>query len=76
MTHLSPMDILVIQNAIEEYSRQHPDRPIPSAEEALAWKFGNDSARKKRRQASAANERAPVRLFEILRGRWLPHRRT
>ena len=40
MTHLSPMDILVIQNAIEEYSRKHPGRPVPSAEEALAWKYG------------------------------------
>jgi hypothetical protein len=76
MTHLSPMDILVIQNAIEEYSLQHPDRPSPSAEEALAWKFGNGDGRKKRRQASAADARGPVRLFEILRGRWLPHRRT
>ena len=76
MTHLSPMDILVIQNAIEEYSLQYPDRPTPSAEEALAWQFSNGGGRKKRRQASAADERAPVRLFEILRSRWLPHRRT
>jgi hypothetical protein len=76
MTHLSPMDILVIQNAIEEYSQQYPDRPTPSAEEALAWKFGNGGGRKKRWQASAADARGPVRLFEILRGRWLPHRRN
>ena len=76
MTHLSPMDILVIQNAIEEYSRQHPDRPSPSAEEALAWKFGDHGRRKKQRKASATEEQAPVRLFESLRGWWMPHRRT
>jgi hypothetical protein len=74
MTHLSPMDIMVIQNAIEDYSRKYPDRPEPSAEEALAWKFGDGS--KKRRQASTTEERGPVRLFEIFRGWWLPHRRT
>jgi hypothetical protein len=68
------MDILVIQNALEEYSLKHPDRPVPSAEEALAWKFGDRS--KKRRQASATEERAPVRLLEVLRGWWMPHRRT
>jgi hypothetical protein len=76
MTHLSPMDILVIQNAIEEYSRKYPDRPIPSAEEALAWQFGDRSRRKKGRQAKPADERAPVGMFAILRGWWMPHRRT
>lgn len=76
MTHLSPMDILVIQNAIEEYSRKYPGRPAPSAEEALAWKFGDRGRRKKQRQAKVTEERAPVRLFEILRGWWMPHRRA
>jgi hypothetical protein len=76
MTHLSPMDILVIQNAIEEYSRKNPSRPAPSAEEALAWKYGDHGSRKKQRQASATEERPPVRLFEILRSWWMPHRRT
>jgi hypothetical protein len=76
MTHLSPMDILVIQSAIEEYSRKYPDRPIPSAEEALAWKFGDSGRGKKRRQTSATEEGASVRLFEILRGWRMPHRRT
>jgi hypothetical protein len=76
MTHLSPMDILVIQNAIEEYSRKHPGRPVPSAEEALAWKYGDHGSRKRQRTANAAEERAPVRLFETLRGWWMPHRRT
>jgi hypothetical protein len=70
------MDILVIQSAIEEYSRKYPDRPVPSAEEALAWKSGDGGKRKKRRQTSATEDRAPVRLFEILRGWWMPHRRT
>jgi hypothetical protein len=74
MTHLSPMDILVIQNAIEDYSRKYPDRPVPSAEEALAWKFCDRS--KKRRPANAIEERSAVRLFQVLRGWWMPHRRT
>jgi hypothetical protein len=68
------MDILVIQNAIEEYSRKYPGRPVPSAEEALAWKYGG--SHKKQRKANATEERAPVRLFETLRGWWMPHRRT
>ncbi|MGB8539258.1 MAG: hypothetical protein WCD57_22735 [Acidobacteriaceae bacterium] len=76
MTHLSPMDILVIQNAIEEYSRKYPGRPTPSAEEALTWKFGDRGRRKKERQAKVTEERTPVRLFEILRGWWMPHRRA
>jgi hypothetical protein len=76
MTHLSPMDILVIQTAIEEYSRKYPDRPAPSAEEALAWQFGDRGRRKKQRQTSATDEQAPVRLFESLRSWWMPHRRT
>jgi hypothetical protein len=76
MTHLSPMDILVIQNAMEEYSQKYPDRPTPSAEEALAWQFGDRGRRKKQRQTSATDERAPVRLFESLRSWWMPHRRT
>jgi hypothetical protein len=70
------MDILVIQNAIEEFSRKHPNRPSPSAEEALAWKFGGRGGRKKQRETSAKDERAPVRRFEIFRGWWMPHRRT
>jgi hypothetical protein len=76
MTHLSPMDILVIQNAMEEYSRKYPDRPTPSAEEALAWQFGDRGRGKKQRQTSATDARAPVRLLESLRGWWMPHRRT
>lgn len=76
MNHLSPMDILVIQNAMEDYSQKYPDRPVPSAEEALAWKFGDSGSRKERRQTNATEKRAPVRLFEILRGWWIPHRRT
>ena len=76
MTHLSPMDILVIQNAIEEYSRKYPGRPAPSAEEALAWKFGHRGSRKKQREAKVTEERARGRLFENLRGWWMLHRRA
>ena len=72
MPHLSPMDILVIQNAMEEYSRKFPDRPTPSAEEALAWKFGVESGNKK--APIAIEERTG--FFESLLGWWLPHRRT
>jgi hypothetical protein len=70
------MDILVIQNAMEEYSRKYPERPTPSAEEALAWQFGDRGRRKKQPQTSATDERAPGRRFESLRGWWMPHRRT
>jgi hypothetical protein len=76
MTHLSPIDILIIQNAMEEYSRKYPKRPTPSAEEALAWQFEGRGRGKKQRQRSATEERGRVRLFESLRGRWMPHRRT
>jgi hypothetical protein len=76
VNHLSPMDILVIQNAIEEYSRKFPDRPSPSAEEALAWKFADRGRGKKQRQTGATEDRGRVRLFESLRGWWMPHRRT
>jgi hypothetical protein len=70
------MDILVIQHAIEQYSRKYPHRPTPSAAEALAWQFEERGGGKKQRQTSATEERVPVRLFESLRGWWLPHRRT
>jgi hypothetical protein len=73
MPYLSPMDILVIQNAIEEYTRKHPGSPAPSAAEALAWQFEEHGKGKKQR---ATEERTRVRLFESLRGWWMPHRRT
>jgi hypothetical protein len=68
------MDILVIQNAIEEYSRKYPKRAAPSAEVALAWKFGGRGRKKK--QPANLEERVPVRFFGSLLGWWLPHRRT
>jgi hypothetical protein len=70
------MDILIIQNAMEEYSRKYPDRPTPSAEEALAWRFGKSGRGKKQRRKSATEEPARVRLFESFRGWWVPHRRS
>ena len=76
MPNLSPMDILVIQNAIEEYSRKFPEHPTPSAAEALAWQFEEHSRGKKQRQTTATEEPAGVRLFEVLRGWWMPDRRT
>ena len=37
---LSPSDMLAIQSAIDRYERRFPDRPSPTAEEALAWRVG------------------------------------
>jgi hypothetical protein len=37
---LKPTDMLEIQSAIDEYERNFPRRPAPSAEGALAWRLG------------------------------------
>ena len=37
---LRPTDMLQIQSAIDEYEKKFPRRPAPTAEEALAWRFG------------------------------------
>jgi hypothetical protein len=37
---LSPSDMLAIQSAIDRYERRFPDRPSPTAAEALAWRSG------------------------------------
>ena len=37
---LRPTDMLRIQSAIDEYEKRFPGRPAPTAEEALAWRFG------------------------------------
>jgi hypothetical protein len=73
MTRLGPLDILVIQNAIEEYSRKYPDRPTPSAEEALAWRLNSRGKGKKQQQASVTAERGRMRIFESLRTWWMLH---
>jgi hypothetical protein len=49
---LKPTDMLAIQTAIDEYERKYPRRPVPSAEEALAWRMGKRSVRRSARQAS------------------------
>jgi hypothetical protein len=41
MAQLTPFDILIIQTAIEDYKRKYRKRPVPSAEEALAWRAGH-----------------------------------
>jgi hypothetical protein len=38
---LTPSDMLAIQSAIDAYENRFPNRPSPSAEEALAWRAGN-----------------------------------
>jgi hypothetical protein len=42
---LRPVDIFVIQRAIEDYERKYPHRPTPTAEEALAWRLGGQGRR-------------------------------
>jgi hypothetical protein len=37
---LSPSDMLAIQSAIDRYERRFPDKPSPTAAEALAWRSG------------------------------------
>jgi hypothetical protein len=62
MNQLRPFDILVIQTAIEEYTRKYPGRPTPSAEEALAWRL----CRRKRHQSGVTAEwrRLRLRIYE------------
>jgi hypothetical protein len=37
---LSPTDMLAIQSALDRYERRFPNRPSPTAAEALAWRSG------------------------------------
>jgi hypothetical protein len=48
MSQLQPLDILIIQNAIEDYKRRYPHRETPTAEAALAWRAGYWGRRKMR----------------------------
>ena len=70
MTQLSPFDILVIQNAIEEYRWKYPQRPTPSAEEALAWRLGR-RGRRSQLQVSVAPERGLQWIYKSLRAWWI-----
>jgi hypothetical protein len=38
---LTPSDMLAIQSAIDSYEDRFPNRPSPSAAEALAWRAGS-----------------------------------
>jgi hypothetical protein len=49
MSQLQAIDILIIQNAIEDYKRRYPRRETPTAEAALAWRAGYRGRRKMRR---------------------------
>jgi hypothetical protein len=53
---LGPVDIFMIQRAIEDYERKYPRRPTPTAEEALAWQLGRQGGRKQRRQTESKIE--------------------
>ena len=41
---LRPTDMLQIQSAIDDYEKKFPRRPAPTAEQALAWRFGKREA--------------------------------
>jgi hypothetical protein len=62
MSQLQPIDILIIQNAIEDYKRRYPRRETPSADAALAWRAGHRGRRKmrlpKKREAEPALQRS------------------
>jgi hypothetical protein len=49
MNQLRPLDILIIQRAIEEYEQKYPQRETPSAEVALAWRSGRNGRDTKQR---------------------------
>jgi hypothetical protein len=63
MSQLRPLDILIIQRAIEEYEQKYPRRETPSAEVALAWRSGRKGRRTKQRLAKLEGEPAPLRSF-------------
>jgi hypothetical protein len=63
MSQLQPIDILIIQNAIEDYKRRYPQRETPSAEAALAWRAGHWGRRKMRRLKKLEAEPALQRSF-------------
>jgi hypothetical protein len=63
MNQLRPLDILIIQRAIEEYEQKYPQRETPSAEVALAWRSGRKGRDTKQRLAKLEGEPAPQRSF-------------
>jgi hypothetical protein len=69
MSQLQPIDILIIQNAIEDYKRRYPQRETPSAEAALAWRAGHRGRRKmrvaKKREAEPASQRSFLGRFWV-----------
>jgi hypothetical protein len=56
MMPLRPVDIFVIQRAIEDYERKYPGRPTPTAEEALTWRLGRQGRRELRRETELKPE--------------------
>jgi hypothetical protein len=70
MNQLRPLDILIIQRAIEEYEQKYPQRETPSAEVALAWRSGRKGRDTKQRLAKLEGE--PQRSFlERFRVWWM-----
>jgi hypothetical protein len=58
---LRPVDIFVIQRAIEDYERKYPRRPTPTAEEALAWRLGRQGKREPQRETEPKAEQGLFR---------------
>ena len=68
VTQLSPLDILLIQNSIEEYKRRYPRRETPSAEVALAWRLGRRGNRQHRVPAKSEGKMGLLRrIYENFR---------
>jgi hypothetical protein len=53
---LGPVDIFVIQRAIEDYEHKYPRRPAPTAEEALAWRLRRQGKREQHRETESKTE--------------------
>jgi hypothetical protein len=66
MTQLRPVDIFVIQAAIEDYQRKFPDRETPSAEVALAWRI--DRKRRREQPEPTKAVKGPSLVRWLLRG--------
>lgn len=63
MSQLRPLDILIIQSAIEDYQQRYPRRETPSAEVSLTWRARRWGGRRKMQIAEVESEPARPRSF-------------
>jgi hypothetical protein len=76
---LTPSDMLAIQSAIDAYEDRFPNRPSPSAAEALAWRAGSPFQRLllwwkvvvAPRIRPASLPKRPVTKERIIEGSWI-----